>query len=270
MKLRTKAGVAVAALAVLVGGVTIGWAAASSGDPNHAAIPQVVRPSVVNPIDTSTEAKYTALTPCRIVDTRVAGGLLAAGATRAFQVTGTSGFTGQGGTSSGCGVPSSATAVAATVVAVDETGPGFLKAWPTGSSPSPSSFLNYANTNLVSTGVTLSVNSSVTMQAGVSGTDVVIDVQGYYIKPMYAVVSSGGSLLEGSRVTAVSQPFGTGLGYEVDFDRNVSACSYSVTSRFGAPGAIAEPRSTNVDGVYLEVYSGTTSVDNTFNLTVTC
>ena len=52
--------------------------------------------------DSQADLVYTPLTPCRIIDTRVAGGAIAAGATRDFLVTGTS-FASQGGSATGCG-----------------------------------------------------------------------------------------------------------------------------------------------------------------------
>lgn len=42
-----------------------------------------------------TPSRYVPLAPCRIVDTRMAGGRLGAGTQRTWQVTGTSGFAGQ-------------------------------------------------------------------------------------------------------------------------------------------------------------------------------
>jgi hypothetical protein len=87
---------------------------------------------------------------------------------------------------------------------------------------------------------------------------------------LWAVVSPAGSIMSGRNVTSADQPFGTGT-YEVIFNRNVRACSYTVTERFPGGATMAEPRSHNKKGVYVQTYdpSGLKS-DNTFSLQVEC
>lgn len=265
-----KIAAALTASVAVVGIATVAWAAGASTSPTPrllvASNAQVARPDAF--IDTSTETRFTPTPPCRIADTRVAGGKLTVGTTRAFQVTGTTGFTAEGGTSAGCNVPANATAIAATVVAVDEAGPGFLIGWAKGGTQPGSSFANYANTNLVSTGVTLPINSQLDIVAGVNATDVVIDIDGYYIKPMYADVNSNGTLANGSRVTS-SSAVGTGE-YEVDFDRNVSHCAYAASPSAGDDTIVVQPSGTP-DEVFVETAYKDTLISNTsFSLTVTC
>ena len=60
---------------------------------------------------------FTPLTPCRIIDTRAAGGPIMPGSPRDFLVSGNLGFEGQGGTPGGCGIPDSATAAMLNFVA---------------------------------------------------------------------------------------------------------------------------------------------------------
>jgi hypothetical protein len=270
MRLTTKLGTALAASVLLVTVTAVAWAAGAGS--STGSQPQNLHPAVARPnafIDTSTEAKFTAVNPCRIVDTRAAGGRLSVGVVRTFQVSGTTGFSGQGGHSTGCNVPAAATAVAATVVAVNESGAGFLVGWPSGSPQPGSSFLNYNGPGLVSSGVTLSINQTIAMVAGVSGTDVVIDIDGYYIPPVWAEVSSTGGFVRGSRAVAITH-LSTG-SYEVDFDRDLSGCAYNATAYFYGTIAEVEPRSGNVDGVFVAMadYNGT-AVDSYFYLTVTC
>ena len=54
---------------------------------------------------------FVPITPCRIADTRLGGGIVTGSSTRSFYVAGTVGFAPQGGKSGGCGVPLGATAV---------------------------------------------------------------------------------------------------------------------------------------------------------------
>src|SRR5262245_33202437 len=96
--------------------------------------------------DSSAQLVYTPVSPCRIVDTRVAGGSLGAGTIRNFKVTGT-GLQGQGGASAGCNVPfGPATAAVINFVAVNPSGAGNLRAWAysTPTVPAPNaSIINY-------------------------------------------------------------------------------------------------------------------------------
>jgi hypothetical protein len=81
--------------------------------------------------DTNADLVYTPVNPCRIIDTRVAGGALTGGTpgpTRQFKVAGSAGFDAQGGNVSGCGVPIGATAVLVNFVAVNAQGAGTMRA----------------------------------------------------------------------------------------------------------------------------------------------
>ncbi|HEY3631804.1 MAG TPA: hypothetical protein VGL21_12925 [Jatrophihabitantaceae bacterium] len=267
--------IGIAAAGVLVGGGGAAWAggAISSAPSPQPANPHAAPAAPLAPIDSSTESKYTAITPCRIVDTRVAGGKLAANATRSWVVAGTTLFVPQGGTSGGCGVPSSATAVAASVTAVSASGNGYLRIWPYGSAQPNATFMNYTKSFNVSNGGTLTINAAgarhITAKAFGAATHVVIDVSGYYVKPMSAELNTAAGLIHGSRVTNTVH-ITTGQ-YEVDFDRNVSQCTYHATPYFVGYTAGVEPRSGNANGVFVYFQSTAgTYTDVQFYLTVTC
>ena len=97
--------------------------------------------------DSGSRLLYTPVTPCRIIDTRAAGGSLAVGAAREFSVTGQN-LSQQGGSSTGCNIPfERATSAFINFVAVNPTGAGNLRAWAHHTPPLPppnSSVLNYA------------------------------------------------------------------------------------------------------------------------------
>ena len=89
-----KVRVAAAAL-VLVGGV--GLAAASGVTSGREAQPLNPHKRTVTSaaaVDSASEAKFTPIAPCRIVDTRSAGGAIAALHTRSFHALGTGNFIG--------------------------------------------------------------------------------------------------------------------------------------------------------------------------------
>ena len=94
--------------------------------------------------DSQADLVYTPLTPCRIVDTRLAGGILVAGVPRNLLVTG-SNYSTQGGSATSCGVPfGPTTAAAINFVAVTPEGAGHLLLTPFGRPMPLASIINYA------------------------------------------------------------------------------------------------------------------------------
>ena len=120
---------------------------------------------------------FISLTPCRVADTRGNGfagaygpPALAPGSPRNFTLVGQ------------CGIPVSAGAVSLNITVANTVGPGFIKVFPAGG-PSPVvSTLNYVAGQTVANAAVVPLGSAgaVTVAAGVSGTDLIIDVNGYY------------------------------------------------------------------------------------------
>ncbi len=136
---------------------------------------------------------FVPVAPCRIIDTRLAGGALAPGVTRDFRVTGTDGFLAQGGKGGGCGIPLGAAdpkapAVVVNFVAVGPAGPGHLEAWEFGQPVPNASVINYANVPglNIANGVVVpiagvsSAARDLNIRANVNPTHVVADVTGYF------------------------------------------------------------------------------------------
>ena len=130
---------------------------------------------------------YTPVTPCRIVDTRNAGGMIGAWSEREFHVHG-SGVTisAQGGNAYGCLAPiDEPLAAHINMIAVDPIGKGHLQAFPVGAGPGAGLSVNYnaIDTNLSNAG-TVKTNAGsgpdITVYSGVSSTHTVVDVLGYY------------------------------------------------------------------------------------------
>jgi hypothetical protein len=132
---------------------------------------------------------YTPVIPCRIIDTRLAGGAIGAGTTRSFLVTGTN-LSSQGGSATGCNVPSGAAAAVINFVAVNPAGPGDLRVTPFGTAIPLASIVNYAavsGLNIANSPVVTICNPAtttcpfdITIQADANDTDLVADVQGYF------------------------------------------------------------------------------------------
>jgi len=231
-----------------------------------------------------TETEFVPIAPCRLYDTRQGqgGSPIGAGNFRILKVKGPENipgqYSGQGGKPGGCGVPVAATAIEATVTAVSPAGTGLLRLWPSGQPETTSTFLNYIKSfNPSNTGalaicnVSCGAASDLRVKAFASSTHVVIEVQGYYVKPLAAEVDSSGTLLTGSRVVATSRPF-TGQ-FLVQFDRTVDQC-VAVAAVDGTSGngyAMVGPDSSDNTRVYVFTSDANGAlVNRRFHLTLTC
>jgi hypothetical protein len=144
----------------------------------------------------SSQLVYTPVQPCRVIDTRVAGGPLGGGTIRNFRLTGT-GLESQGGAAAGCNLPfGPATAAVVNFVAVNPSGAGNLRAWAYSTPPVAAPNASIINYTPVS-GVTLNLANGVVVplcdlmqttcpgadlrvQADTSATQLVADVLGYF------------------------------------------------------------------------------------------
>jgi hypothetical protein len=83
--------------------------------------------------DPATDLVYVPVTPCRIIDTRVAGGVIAANTTRDFDITSNPNYSGQGGDSSNCNGVGAVGSFAAAVInftVVTPSAAGYITAFP--------------------------------------------------------------------------------------------------------------------------------------------
>lgn len=121
---------------------------------------------------------FVAVTPCRIADSRGNGftGLygppaLAGGVPRSYPLGGR------------CGIPSTAGAVSLNITVTNTLGPGFILIHPQGGSQPQVSTLNFVASQTVANAAVVPVGGAgagITIVAGVSGTDLIIDTNGYY------------------------------------------------------------------------------------------
>jgi hypothetical protein len=138
--------------------------------------------------DTGADLLYTPVAPCRIIDTRAAGGYLST--QRNFLAAGGP-YGGQGGSPGSCGIPfGPATAVLINFVAVDSLGLGDFRAWAFPAAAPFASILNYQavpSLNLAN-GIIVPIcdpavsvcNFDISMLADGAPAQVVADVLGYF------------------------------------------------------------------------------------------
>ena len=161
--------------------------------------------------DIAADVVYTPVTPCRIVDTRSgAGGTLLAGDTRdwlAANPTGT--FVAQGGSASNCGIGVKPAAVLVNLtVANTQSGPAFLTAWPYNQAKPLAASLNWvAPGSQIANAIILPLCTGGGCTAdwslyASSGTELIVDVMGYFAKPTGGFIT--GSCAPGQAVRSVN------------------------------------------------------------------
>lgn len=151
--------------------------------------------------DTDKDLIYVPVNACRIADTRIAGGAIAANTIRSFDVTAVSNYSFQGGDASNCGGVGAAGSFAAAVLrftVVTPTGAGYVTAFAFGGAQPLTATLNYE------AGVIDGATAIVRLDQGASAnelsvysfaqTHLVVDIVGYFQNPQpmtLECVSSG-------------------------------------------------------------------------------
>lgn len=190
---------------------------------------------------------FIAVQPCRVVDTR--SGAFPAGfgppslspsVERVFYIPG-----------GPCpGIPSGVAAYSFNVTAVTPSGPGHLVIWPSGGSEPSVSSINFtagqtiANAVIVPGGVGVP-QGSVSVKAGVSGTHLLIDINGYFAATPSATNGTFYLQNDGFNSTASFLNFST----TCSFGCAVNARSFSASSGEAILGWIS-PGGNNSAGVY--------------------
>ncbi|NUO77921.1 MAG: hypothetical protein HOQ32_18155 [Lysobacter sp.] len=140
--------------------------------------------------DAATDLVFVPVTPCRLFDTRLAGGAIAANTVRSFDVTAVSDYSFQGGSASNCGGVGAAGSFAAAVInftVVTPSGAGYITAFPFGGTQPLASNVNYT------AGAVVANLATVALDQGASANEVSVytfaqthligDIVGYFINP---------------------------------------------------------------------------------------
>jgi hypothetical protein len=147
--------------------------------PTRTPTPTTTPTATLTPTPTPPFGFYT-VAPCRVADTRdpvgpFGGPPLQAGATRSFTMTGR------------CSLPQNATAVSVNITVASPTTPGYLTVFPLGSARPLASTLNYATNQIRANNaiVPLGTGGAISIFCAQSSgtTDLIIDVNGYFVSP---------------------------------------------------------------------------------------
>ena len=176
---------------------------------------------------------FVAITPCRVADTRGNGfagaygqPALSAAVVRDFPIVGQ------------CGIPAGAKAVSFNFT-VAGFGPGFLTAWAAGAvSGSSTLVFTGGQTSSNAAVVALGTGGAVSLAAGVSGADLVIDVNGYYGPGVVTSIVAPGPLTLTGDVSLAAGPniSITPSGNTVTIGSTVTAGPSGPTGPAGATG----------------------------------
>lgn len=161
----------------------------------------------------TTGLEYNVVTPCRILDTRLAGGRMEHAETRSFIASNPGGnFAAQGGTAdSDCGIPANPAAVVINVTSALPSAKGFVTMWPYNETrPLAASVLHVPGQNVSNeTVVKQTVGDAYGFSVYVSGaTHIVGDVVGYFAPPEAGSGDTGGMDCQQANAVASNVPAG--------------------------------------------------------------
>lgn len=140
--------------------------------------------------DAATDLVFVPVAPCRLFDTRLAGGAIAANTVRSFDVTAVSDYSFQGGSATNCngvGAAGSFAAAAINLTVVFPTGSGWITAFPFGTTQPNASNVNYVAGDVVANLATVALDQGASANElsvyTFAQTHLVGDIVGYFINP---------------------------------------------------------------------------------------
>lgn len=165
--------------------------------------------------DVTGDLVFTAVAPCRIVDTRVAGGPISANSSRAFlglAVNAGANFSSQGGSATNCNVAAvGASAVMINVTVVTPSGAGFATVYKSGESRPLAASVNYTAGAIVNNSVVVGVPNPLAITDFVIYTfaqsDYVVDIVGYFSPPQATNLQCTQTALQSFTIAAGASTF---------------------------------------------------------------
>jgi hypothetical protein len=211
--------------------------------------------------DAANDLVYVPVTPCRIIDTRIVGGTIAANTTRNFDLAAVANFTFQGGDASNCGIGGVGDFAAAVInfTVVTPSAAGYITAFPFGATQPLAATVNYTagdirgNLAIVRLDQSSAVNEMSVYTF--AQTHLVADVVGYFISPQATNLNCVATSVTTSNIaanainffnnpacpsgysavtpycwTAASGVYSQGSGYNANSPGNVTFCAWQNTT----------------------------------------
>lgn len=144
--------------------------------------------------DADADLLFVPVTPCRLLDTRVAGGAIAANSTRGFDVTAVSNYSFQGGDASNCGVGDKGSFAAAVInfTVVTPSAAGYITAFPFGGTQPLAATVNYTAGDIRGNLATVKLDQGAAANEmsvyTFAQTHLVADIVGYFRNPSAPVM----------------------------------------------------------------------------------
>lgn len=211
--------------------------------------------------DMATDLVYVPVTPCRVIDTRVAGGVISANSTRNFDITDVADFAFQGGASSDCGIGAAGAFAAAVInfTVVSPSAAGYITAFPYLASQPLAATVNYSagdiRGNLAIVRLDQGASAPEMSVYSFAQTHLVADVTGYFINPQATSLNCTNTTVQSFTIaassvnffnnpncpagytavtpycwTAASGVYGQGSGYNANAPGNATFCSWQNTT----------------------------------------
>lgn len=140
--------------------------------------------------DADKDLIFVPVTPCRLFDTRLAGGAIAANTVRGFDVTAVSDYSFQGGSASNCGGVGAAGSFAAAAInftVVTPNGAGYITAYPVNTAQPLAATVNYTAGDVRGNYAVVKLDQGAAANElnvyTLAQTHLVGDIVGYYINP---------------------------------------------------------------------------------------
>lgn len=155
---------------------------------------------------------FTPITPCRIADTRIAGGAITANGTRNFFSVNAGNYTAQGGSATDCGLLGvGASAVAINITAVTPSAAGYATVYPFGATQPLAASVNYTAgaivNNAIITKIPNPLQSSDFTVYTFAQSNFVIDIVGYFAAPQATPLDCVNTSIQTFTITANTTNF---------------------------------------------------------------
>jgi len=144
--------------------------------------------------DADTDLVFVPVNPCRIIDTRLAGGAIAANSVRHFDVTAVSGYASQGGDSGNCNTGNAGSFAAAVInfTVVTPTAAGYITAFPYLATQPLAATVNYTTGDIRGNLATIQLDQGASASEmsvyTFAQTHLVADIVGYFINPQATAI----------------------------------------------------------------------------------